>query len=57
MLLELNFTAKFIWDICEGRTVEDIWSLYAQEFEIGTDEARSDVEEIIQTLRTKGYVS
>jgi hypothetical protein len=57
MLLELNSTAKFIWDICDRRTVEDIWALYAQEFKIGMDDARSDVEEIIQILRTKGYVS
>lgn len=57
MLLELNDTAKFIWDICDGRTMEDIWTLYAQEFEIEIDDARNDVEEIIQILRTKGYVS
>jgi len=57
MLLEFNSTAKFIWDICDGRTVEDIQELYAQEFDIGMDDAKSDVEDIIQILKTKGYVS
>lgn len=56
-LLELNDTAKFIWNNCDGRTAEEIWTLYAKEFGIGLDDARIDVEEVIKILRTKGYIS
>ena len=57
LLLELNPTAKFIWEICGGKTVEEIQSSYAQEFGIGLKEAIGDVDEILQILKNKGYVS
>jgi hypothetical protein len=57
VILELNDTAKFIWEICEGRTMEDILALYAQEYGIEIGDARVDVEDVLSDLKTKGCIS
>lgn len=56
MLLEFNASAKFIWDICDEITIDEITNLYAKKYNISISDAERDVEDVINILRMKGCV-
>jgi hypothetical protein len=57
VLLEFNATAKFIWEICDERTLDEIKELYAKKYNIGKNDAERDVEDVINALKIKGCVN
>jgi pyrroloquinoline quinone biosynthesis protein D len=53
----LNETGALIWQLSDGRrSVENIASLVASEFEVSDEEARSDVETFVNELVSKGIM-
>ncbi len=51
-LHQLNATASFIWDCCDGNSnLADIVDRLAGAYEVDSNTARKDVEEILSNLR------
>ena len=49
---QLNTTASFIWQRCDGRTpTTKIVKLLVQEFDVSDDDAARDVVEVIEKLQ------
>lgn len=52
-LHQLNPTASFIWDCCDGElTMDQIVERLAGAYEVDTTTARKDVDEVISKLRS-----
>jgi coenzyme PQQ synthesis protein D (PqqD) len=51
-LHQLNPTASFIWDCCDGNSnIADITDRLAGAYEVDSSTARKDVEEVLSNLR------
>jgi hypothetical protein len=51
-LHQLNVTASFIWDCCDGNSnIAEIVDRLASTYEVDASTARKDVEEVISNLR------
>jgi hypothetical protein len=54
---ELNETARFIFDRCDGtRSIETLARAVASEYEVDLDTARTDVATCVTELREMGLV-
>lgn len=53
----LNKTAAFIWELCDGMVnIEDITARLLERFDVSGEEAKADVEEIIDRLTELGIM-
>ena len=53
----LNKTAAFIWELCDGNLeTEEIATKVYQHFDVGLENAKIDVHEIIEELATAGIL-
>jgi Coenzyme PQQ synthesis protein D (PqqD) len=56
-LHQLNPTASFIWDCCDGNSnLADIVGRLARAYEVDPNTARKDVEEVISNLRSSNLL-
>ena len=56
-LHQLNATASFIWDCCDGNSnLADIVDRLAGAYEVDPNTARKDVEEILSNLRNSSLL-
>ena len=56
-LHQLNPTASFIWDCCDGNSnLADIVGRLAGAYEVDPNTARKDVEEVISNLRSSNLL-
>jgi hypothetical protein len=56
-LHQLNPTASFIWDCCDGNSnIADITDRVAAAYEVDSSTARKDVEEVLSNLRNSNLL-
>ena len=56
-LYQLNPTASFIWDCCDGNSnIADITERLAGAYEVDSSTARKDVEEVLSNLRNSNLL-
>jgi hypothetical protein len=56
-LHQLNPTASFIWDCCDGNSnIADITDRLAGAYEVDSSTARKDVEEVLSNLRSSNLL-
>jgi Coenzyme PQQ synthesis protein D (PqqD) len=56
-LHQLNPTASFIWDCCDGNSnIADITDRLAGAYEVNSSTARKDVEEVLSNLRSSNLL-
>jgi Coenzyme PQQ synthesis protein D (PqqD) len=56
-LHQLNPTASFIWDCCDGNSnIADITERLAGAYEVDSSTARKDVEEVLSNLRNSNLL-
>ena len=56
-LYQLNPTASFIWDCCDGNSnIADITDRLAGAYEVDSSTARNDVEEVLSNLRSSNLL-
>jgi hypothetical protein len=48
---QLNTTAAFVWNKCDGRTpIDKVTARLTEEFDIDSDTAKNDIEQILKQL-------
>jgi hypothetical protein len=53
----LNKTAAFIWELCDGTIgIDDITARLTERFDVSEEEAKVDIEEIIEKLTGLGIM-
>ena len=53
----LNKTAAFIWELCDGAIgIDDITARLTERFDVSEEEAKADIEEIIEKLTGLGIM-
>jgi len=58
MMHQLNLLGGMIWHLCDGtRTITRIVAELNEEFDVETDLLRSDVEEFVDDLIERGWLS
>jgi Coenzyme PQQ synthesis protein D (PqqD) len=56
-LHQLNPTASFIWDYCDGKSdIAEIIDRLAGAYEVDSSTARKDVEEVLSNLRNSNLL-
>jgi hypothetical protein len=56
-LHQLNPTASFIWDCCDGNSnIAEITERLAGAYEVDSSTARKDVEEVLSNLRNSNLL-
>lgn len=55
-LLSLNASAAYLWEQVQGRdfTEEDLVALLTDKYEVSADQARQDVDKMLQTWKEEG---
>jgi len=55
-LLSLNASAAYLWEQVQGRdfTEEDLVALLTDKYEVSADQARQDVDKLLQTWKQEG---
>ena len=49
---QLNTTAAFVWNNCDGSTpIDEVTTRLTEEFDIDSDTAKNDIEQILKQLR------
>ncbi len=56
-MLSLNYLGTEIWKLCDGRSSADIVSDLLTQFEVEEDILREDVDDFLQELVEKGFIS
>ncbi|MGZ9159609.1 MAG: HPr-rel-A system PqqD family peptide chaperone [Candidatus Limnocylindrales bacterium] len=52
----INASAARIWELCDGRTFDDLLTVFAAPYDLGPDDVRSDVERVLQGFRDLGLL-
>lgn len=55
-MLSLNELGIELWELCDGRTVDEIVSSLLTEYDVEEDVLRSDVQEFMENLLLKGFI-
>ena len=55
-MLSLNEFGIELWELCDGRTVDEMVSLLMPEFEVDEDVLRSDILDFLGNLSQKGFI-
>lgn len=54
---QLNPTASFIWELCDGKmSVDRLTELFAENYEIDVETARVDVRNVVKQLLDLGLI-
>lgn len=53
----LNRIGSFLWERCEGATLDELTAAVCARYEVDGDTARRDVEAFVDDLRARGLVS
>ena len=56
-MLSVNFLGAEIWKLCDGRSIDGIVSELMEQFEVGEEELRSDVQVFLEELSQKGFIT
>lgn len=56
VMMSLNVLGTEIWKLCDGRTVEEIVSELAGQFEVEPDVLKKDVQEFLSELAEKDFI-
>jgi len=52
----LNEVATRIWQLCDGRSVDEITDAIHEEFDVGRQAARRDVIDLVEEMAGRGMV-
>lgn len=55
-VLSLNEVATFLWNHADGRTVEELWTVLSETYEVDAEEAEADVRALLEELRSFGVL-
>jgi hypothetical protein len=52
----LNEVASRVWELCSGHTFAEVVDLIVREFDVTTNDARTDIAELLNELCGKGML-
>ncbi len=55
-MLSLNEFGIELWEMCDGRTVDEMVSSLLPEFDVAEDVLRSDILDFLESLSQKGFI-
>lgn len=55
-MLSLNEFGIELWELCDGRTVDDMVAALMTEFDVEEDVLRTDIMEFLDSLSQKGFI-
>ena len=55
-MLSLNEFGIELWELCDGRTVDEMVALLMPEFDVAEDVLRSDILDFLESLSQKGFI-
>lgn len=55
--VDLNETAKYIWDLIDKRSLDEIIENYAEYYEVDLNIAETDVHYVVEELEQKGMIN
>lgn len=55
-MLTLNEFGIELWELCEGRTVEEMVASLMPEFDVEEDVLRADIQDFLDSLSQKGFI-
>jgi GeoRSP system PqqD family protein len=55
-MLSINEFGLEVWELCEGKTVEEMVTYLLSEFDVEADLLHSDILEFLESLITKGFI-
>jgi GeoRSP system PqqD family protein len=55
-MLSLNEFGIELWELCDGRTVEEMIASLLPDFDIAEDVLRADILEFLDSLSQKGFI-
>jgi hypothetical protein len=53
----INASAARVWELCDGRSMDDLMRTFAEPYGRTVDEVRPDVERVIQGFRQLGLLA
>ena len=55
-MLSLNEFGIELWELCEGRTVDEMVASLLPEFDVAEDVLRTDILDFLDSLSQKGFI-
>ena len=55
-MLSLNEFGIELWELCDGRTVDEMVASLMPEFDVAEDVLRSDILDFLESLSQKGFI-
>jgi GeoRSP system PqqD family protein len=55
-MLSLNEFGIELWELCDGRTLDEMVASLMPEFEVAEDVLRADIKEFLDSLSQKGFI-
>jgi len=55
-MLSINEFGLELWELCDGRTVDEIVTTLLAEYDVTEDLLRSDILEFMENLSQKGFI-
>lgn len=55
-MLSINEFGLELWELCDGKTVDELIMILLPEFDIEEELLRSDIKEFLDSLTTKGFI-
>lgn len=55
-MLSINEFGLELWELCDGRTVDEIVTTLLPEYDVDEDMLRSDILEFMEGLSQKGFI-
>jgi GeoRSP system PqqD family protein len=55
-MLSLNEFGIELWEMCDGRTVDDLVTALMPEFDVAEDVLRTDIQAFLDSLSQKGFI-
>ncbi|MDO9068542.1 MAG: GeoRSP system PqqD family peptide chaperone [Deltaproteobacteria bacterium] len=55
-MLSLNEFGIELWELCDGRTVDELVASLMLEFDVDEELLRTDIQDFLQNLSQKGFV-
>ena len=55
-MLSLNEFGIEVWQMCDGRTLDELVTTLLPDFDVTVDELRTDLMDFLDTLAQKGFI-
>jgi GeoRSP system PqqD family protein len=55
-MLSLNEFGIELWELCEGRTVDEMVASLMPEFDVDAEVLRADIQDFLESLSQKGFI-